>query len=89
MGRLTGVIRNQLSDPCIPHIRHIRVLGPQIRQGNDIISQPALLHTRLVVVIDRARLVEVGLLIKRVELAVVDVLLGCRGAHVIRHDVDH
>lgn len=73
MGRHTLVLLHQLSNPVVPDLLHLLAFGVQVRQGDLVVAQPALLRLRrVVVVIDRAVLVEVVLLVERVEDAVID-----------------
>lgn len=78
--RRTLVLLHQISNPLVPDILHLLALSVQVRQGDLVVAQPALLRLRrVVVVLDRAVIVEVLLLVERREDAVVD---GVTGAFV-------
>lgn len=48
------IIGHEAGDPTLPLIKNIRVLGPQIREGNSVISLPADLDAIVIIVVNEA-----------------------------------
>lgn len=49
---IDAVIRDEVSDPALPHTKHVRILGREIRERDGVISLPADLDAGVVVVVN-------------------------------------
>ena len=88
---INTVVLDKVTDPSVPCVDNVCVLGVDISKGHLAIAQPALFNRRLVVEVvaglDEALLVEVGLRVEWREGAEIRRVL--RRCHVVHHDVDH
>ena len=59
---IDAVIRHETGDPALPHIQHISIFGPHIREGDGVISFPADLDAVGVIVVNETEGVKVRFL---------------------------